>query len=74
MKGESQIDITFISGDDLIGSTVEELSEQDLADLRTNTMYQVQEVMATAEASDLFEGDFDGHDVFAFISPLGTHW
>jgi len=72
MKGESQIDITFISGDDLIGSTVEELSEQDLADLRTNTMYQVQEVMATAQASDLFEGDFDGHDVFAFISPLGT--
>ena len=72
MKGESQIDITFISGDDLIGSTVDELSEQDLADLRTNTMYQVQEVMSTAQASDLFEGNFAGHDVFAFISPLGT--
>ena len=72
MKGESHIDITFISRGDLIGSTDAELSDEDLSDLKQNTMYQVEDVMETAEASDLFEGNIAGHDVYAFISPLGT--
>ena len=72
MKGESQIDITLISRGDLIGSTDVELSDEDLSDLKQNTMYQVEDVMETAEASDLFEGNIAGHDVYAFISPLGT--
>ena len=72
LKGDSETDITFLNGGNLIASTVESLTDADLSSLRQNTMYEVEEVMKTSQASDVFEGTFVGNEVFAFISPLGV--
>ena len=72
LKGDSETDITFLNGGNLIASTVESLTDADLDSLRQNTMYEVEEVMGSLAASDVFEGTFVDNEVFAFISPLGV--
>jgi len=74
LKGESLTDITFVVDDQLIASTIENLSVSELTRLQTKWMSKVDEASSghDAQVSEVFEADFAGQEVFAFISPLGS--
>ncbi len=74
LKGESQTDITFVVDDQLIASTIENLTASELARLQQKWMSKVDEVVSSVKAAttEVFEADFAGQEVFAFISPLGS--
>ena len=71
LKGESEIDITFLAGQELLVTTAEGLTVTHIDSFRAEAAPLVAGVIADLQTSDVFEGSFAGREVFAFLSPLG---
>ena len=71
LKGESQIDITFVSDEQLIASTIAGLTQADLGAFQESRMYSPGKVMDASGDTQAFEAVLAGEEIFAFISRLG---
>lgn len=71
LKGESQIDVTFLADGRLVDTTVEGLTPADLDAFQQAAPARVGQVVPDLKTSDVFEERFAGEEVFAFLSPLG---
>ena len=72
LKGESQTDITFVADDQLIASTIDNLTASELFRLQQEWMSKVDQVVSSESEVSAFEARFAGEDVFAFIGRLGA--
>ena len=75
LRGESQTDITFVAGDQLIASTVSDLDTRELTRFQQRRMSLVDEIVEAGvdiEASEVIVDEFGGETVFAFVSRLGS--
>ena len=72
LKGDTQIEISFMVGDSLIASTDTVLSGQSIDDFYSAHRARIDAVLQETRASEVFESVLDGREVYAFIGPLGT--
>ncbi len=72
LKGNSDVDITLKVGNELVATTIQDLHMTDVLRFQETAMYEVDDVISKFATSDVFEGEFAGEEVFAFLSPLGV--
>ena len=71
LKGSASIDLSFVNGRRLIGSSIDTLTQDDIEDFMGKHPAGVSAVLSELTSSDPFETELAGRPVFAFISPLG---
>ena len=71
LMGESETDITFLAGKELVDTTVPGLTVADITSFRDEAAPLINAVVDNLQPSGVFESTFAGEEVFAFLSPLG---
>lgn len=71
LKGESDIDVTFVADGDLVDTTIDSLTSGDLAGVLQQASSWTQYVADELQPSEVFEAQMMEGEVFAFLSPLG---
>lgn len=72
LKGHTNIDITFLCDDQIIGTTLDSLSQERVQRFYAERMDLVQQVQQTLRPTPPYEGEYMGEKVFAFLSPMGV--
>ena len=71
LKGDTQIEITFMVGDSLIASTDTVLSGQSINAFYSEHRARIDAVLQEMRASEVFESVLGGKEIYAFVGPLG---
>lgn len=71
LKGDSDIDITFMADGELIDTSNPDLGVVEVARFQATVADRLKPVIEDLAPSSVFESTFAGEEVFAFLSPLG---
>ena len=71
LKGDTNIDITFLAGERVIGTTLDELTVERARRFYRERRALVDQAVSSMRPTAAYEGEYRGEAVFAFVSPVG---